>query len=207
MPGAPNRPPEAGAPPPPPVAVDPQRKALRRIAPSRVALSLEIWKGAPSPELLDPLVEAETAYAAGEWVAAEKALDRLAIRFAEPRWPTMPSPFRDLRVAIPAPQPPHWDPDHAVDAAEKERRRLRRQADLQVALAKASVALLAKRGVPVDEWIARAAAAETALATAGADDAFWSSVDGIWEAVREHTPIPSRAGAKPAAVSPGHGTA
>ncbi|MGB6441915.1 MAG: hypothetical protein WBF81_01285, partial [Thermoplasmata archaeon] len=52
MPGAPNRPPEtAPAPPPPAPATDPpDRKVLRRLAPARIALLLDQWKGAPEPE-------------------------------------------------------------------------------------------------------------------------------------------------------------
>jgi hypothetical protein len=208
MPGAPNRPPETAAAPPAPVIVDPRRKVLRRLAPSRVALTLDMWKGAPSAELLEPLVQAEAEYVAGEWPSAEKSLDRLSVRFAEPRWPTMPVPFRDLRVAIPAPMPPHWDPDHAVEPGEKERRRLRRLADQQIALAKASVALLAKRGVAVDDLTERVVAADIGLPTAGADEAFWSHVDAIWEAVRERTPMPTRPGAKPPSPAPpAHGPA
>ncbi|MGA8536079.1 MAG: hypothetical protein WB789_01645, partial [Thermoplasmata archaeon] len=90
----------------------PERRALRRLAPSRVALRLDQWKGAPSPDLLTPFEKAEAAYTAGDYTAALQALDQLSIRFAEPRWPTLPEPFRRLRVPIPAPMPPHWDPEH-----------------------------------------------------------------------------------------------
>ena len=198
MPGAPNRPPETAPPPPPPVAVSPERRVLRKIAPCRVALHLDLWKGAPSVELVDPLERAEAAYAAGELVAAEKALEQLSIRFAEPRWPTMPVPFKDLRVAIPAPMPPQWDPDFASEPAEKERRRLARLAVQQVALAKATAAFAAKRGWPADDLNAHATAAESALAANGADEAFWNEVDAIWTAVRERVPMPKRAAARAA---------
>ena len=192
MPGAPNRPPETGAPPPPPVAVAPERRVLRRLGPDRVALQLDVWKGAPSAELVEPLERAEAAYAAGELVAAEKALEQLSIRFAEPRWPTMPAPFKDLRVSIPAPQPPHWDPDHAVEPAEKEARRLRRQADLQLGLAKATVAFAAQRGIPSEDLAAHVGAAEAALAAGGPDDTFWTPIDALWSSVRERFPMPKR---------------
>jgi hypothetical protein len=206
MPGAPNRPPEAAPPPPPPVIVDPRRKVLRRLAPSRVALTLDLWKGAPSPDLLEPLARAEEAYTAAEWPNADKALDQLSVRFAEPRWPTMPTPFRDLRVAIPAPMPPQWNPEHTLEPEEKERRRLRRFADLQIALAKACVELYVKRGVPSDDLATRATEAERVLGTSGADEAFWTEVDAIWDAVRERTPMPTRGGPKPVAPAPAHGT-
>ena len=198
MPGAPNRPPETGAPAPPPVATAPERRVLRRLAPSRVALSLDLWKGAPSSELLDPLERAEAAYSAGEFVSSEKALDQLSVRFAEPRWPTMPAPFKDLRVAIPAPQPPAWNPDHSLEPAEREARRLRRLADEQLALAKATAALAAKRGMPSNDLTSQATAAEAALAANGADDAFWTPIDAFWSAVRERFPMPTRPGARAA---------
>ncbi|MCL5983285.1 MAG: hypothetical protein M1606_01300, partial [Candidatus Thermoplasmatota archaeon] len=103
MPGAPNRPPEMAAPSPPPTVDAPERRVLRRLAPSRIALSLDVWRGAPSRELTEPLEKAEAAYGAREWREAESQLDRLAIRFHEPRWPTLPPPFRELRVPIPPP--------------------------------------------------------------------------------------------------------
>jgi len=196
MPGAPNSPPKPTEAPPPPVPIPPERKALRRLAPCRVALNLELWKGAPSPELVDPLVRAETAYANADWVNTEQALDQMSIRFAEPRWPTMPAPFRDLRVSIPAPMPPSWDPDHTAEPAEKDRRRLGRFAVLQVALAKATAAYAAKRGLPAEDLAAHATAAETALAATGPDAVFWDHIDAIWTAVRERFPMPTRAGAR-----------
>jgi len=201
MPGAPNRPPETAPPPPPAVAVAPDRKVLRRLGPARVALQLDLWKGAPAAELVDPLERAEAAYLAGELVAADKAMEQLAIRFAEPRWPTMPVPFRDLRVSIPAPMPPQWNPEHALEPAEKEARRLRRSADEQLALVKATAAFAAKRGWPSDDLAAHAAEAEAGLASAGADEAFWNHIDAVWTAVRDRVPMPKRAGARPAPVA------
>src|SRR5579859_2543952 len=130
MPGAPNRPPEIDK---PPAAEPPKdevaRRLLRRLGPMRVALQLDLWKGAPSPELVAPLEHAESNFASGDLVTASGHLDQLAVRFAEPRWPTLPAPFRGLRVHIPAPQPPQWDPEHALPATEKEGRRLQREAE------------------------------------------------------------------------------
>jgi hypothetical protein len=200
MPGAPNRPLDIAEAPPPPIAVAPERKALRRLAPCRVALNLEMWKGAPSAELVDPLVRAEAAFEKGDLVNAEQALDQLSVRFAEPRWPTMPTPFRDLRVAIPAPMPPHWDADFTADAPEKDRRKLRRLADLQIALVKATAAYAAKRGLVADDLTTHATEAEAILASAGADDAFWTHVDAVWTAVRERFPMPTRGGTRPLPV-------
>jgi hypothetical protein len=200
MPGAPNRPLDIAEAPPPPVPVPPERKALRRLAPCRVALNLDMWKGAPSAELVDPFVRAETAFGNGDLVNTEQALDQLSVRFAEPRWPTMPTPFRDLRVAIPAPMPPHWDADFAADAPEKDRRRLRRLADLHVALLKATAALAEKRGIPAEDLAAHATAAEAALASTGPDDTFWGHVDAVWTAVRERFPMPTRGGTRPLPV-------
>jgi hypothetical protein len=200
MPGAPNSPTKVAEAPPPPVVVAPERKALRRLAPSRVALNLEMWKGAPSAELVDPFDRAEAAFSKGDLVNTEQALDQLSVRFAEPRWPSMPVPFRDLRVAIPAPMPPHWDPDFASEPAEKERRKLRRLADLQIALVKATAAYAAKRGIPSDDLVAHASAAEAGLAASGADEAFWEHVDAVWTAVRERFPMPTRGGTRPVPV-------
>jgi|HubBroStandDraft_2_1064218.scaffolds.fasta_scaffold106278_2 hypothetical protein len=201
MPGAPNSPPKLDET-PPPVAIAPERRIFRRLAASRVALNLDLWKGAPSPELVAPFVRAETAYVAGDLVNAEQALDHLSVRFAEPRWPTMPAPFRDLRVAIPAPMPPQWDPDFAVDAAEKERRKVRRSAELQLALIKATPAVAAKRGLPADDLTAHVAQAEAEFATSGPSEPFWIHVDAIWTGVRERFPTPGAPKAAPAPAAP-----
>src|SRR5690242_20638449 len=139
MPGAPNRPPEVTGPAPPPPVDDPGTRVLRRLAPCRVALRLDVWRNAPSPELLKPFSAAESAYASGDLPGAENALDQLAVRFADPRWPTMPEPFRRLRVAIPAPQPPAWDPEFTLAADEKDRRKAHRGVEGQVALAEGVV--------------------------------------------------------------------
>ncbi len=57
MPGAPNRPPEnaPAAPVTPALSEPPEKKALRRLVPSRLTLLLDIWKGAPSTDLTVPV--------------------------------------------------------------------------------------------------------------------------------------------------------
>lgn len=198
MPGAPNRPPEgAGAPPAPPITDEPARHALRRLAPCRVTLSLEIWRGAPSPELLTPLEKAEAAYAAGDLREAESQLDALAIRLHEPRWPSVPEPFRSLRVAIPRPQPPAWDPELAMEAAEKARRQRRRAAEQQLALARASVELLKRRALATEDLEPVLAQATELMAAAELSDGFFERVDRLWDAVRARLPMPKVVSARP----------
>jgi hypothetical protein len=202
MPGAPNRPPE-NAPPPPPPAVDPPgRLVLRRLGPSRIALLLDSWKGAPSPELVGPFDRAEAAYSAGDHAGATSALDQLSVRFAEPRWPTLPDPFRALRVAIPAPMPPHWDPDHALPPPERDAKRARRTADDQLALAGASVAWLAAHALESADLAPRLEEARTLLGTEGAGPAFYERIDAIWEAVRARAPVPRSGPARAPAAAP-----
>jgi hypothetical protein len=200
MPGAPNRPPEATPEAPAPVAVPetPQQKALRRLAPSRIALLLDLWKGAPSPELMGPFEKAEHAYAAGEFGAAATSLDLLSIRFAEPRWPSLPEPFRRLRVPIPAPMPPHWDPDHQLAAPQKEAKRAHRAAEDQLALAQGSVAWSKQHALPTDGLDARIEEARTILATEGASPAFYERIDAVWTTIRERAPLPRASTARPA---------
>jgi hypothetical protein len=197
MPGAPNRPPPE-VPLPPPVPEPPERQVLRRLAPSRVALRLDQWKGAPSPELLAPFERAEAAYVAGDFPTALQALDQLAIRFHEPRWPTLPEPFRRLRVAIPPPMPPHWDPDHALAAPEKESRKARRTADDQVALARASVAWASQHGTDLSALVPSIDEAAALLEREGVVPAFYEKVDAVWTAVRERVDKPvARAAPRP----------
>jgi hypothetical protein len=206
MPGAPNRPPEPDAPaaPPPPVVGTPSQKVLRRLTPSRIALRLDVWKGGPSPELLKPLDRAEATFLAGDFPNAEGALDQLAVRFAEPRWPTLPKPFRELRQDIPAPQPPGWDPENAYPAAQKEARKAWRQAELQLRLVDASLEWAGTHGSDVADLAPHAADARTRFGSEGASEAFWTHVDAIWSALRERVakpaPAPSRAPAAPAAA-------
>lgn len=190
MPGAPNRmPPPEAAPAPP--AEEAARRALRRLAPDRVALKLETWKGAPPADIVTPLTRAEAAFAAGDFTAAANALDQVSVRFAEPRWPTMPMPFRDLRVAIPAPVPPQWHPDHALEPAARQDKQQRRDAELQFALATAVVDWMRAHEVAADDLAALLGEAKAALDAGGAPPQFWEPVDRIWGAVRARVPMPT----------------
>jgi hypothetical protein len=206
MPGAPNKPPEKAPEPAPvsPALVEPpERRALRRLAPSRVALHLEQWKGAPNPDLLGPFEKAEAAYAAGDAPNALVALDQLSVRFAEPRWPSLPEPFKRLKVAIPAPMPPHWDPENALAPAEKEARRARRVADDQLALAKGVLGWAGTHGVELADLAPRIAEAEAILGAEGVNAAFYERIDALWEAVRLRVPPPKSAAARaPPRVAP-----
>ena len=192
MPGPPNRPPEKTpeAPAAPVVPESAQEKALRRLAPSRVALLLDSWKGAPSPDLLGPFDRAEQAYAAGDFGAANSALDLLSIRFAEPRWPTLAEPFRRLRVAIPVPVPPHGDPEHGLAPPEREARRAQRAADDQLRLVDGVLAWADAHGVAATDLRPKAEEARTLLGTEGVSTAFYERVDAVWTAVRERVPLP-----------------
>jgi hypothetical protein len=205
MPGAPNKPPEsAPAPPPPPTATEtPKQKVLRRLVPSRIALTLPIWKGAPSTDLLDPLVEAEKLYTSGDLGGAESALDRLAIRFHEPRWPSLPEPFRSLRVSIPFPQPPQWDPDHGATPAEKEGRRMKKYSESQLALAKGCLALVAAKDPnSVGELTSVLGRAERAFAAGDLGPLFWEPIDEIWLGLKDLVPVPTGPTRKPAVLAP-----
>ncbi len=206
MPGAPNRPPEKApeAPAPPPVPETAQQKALRRLAPARVALLLDLWKANVSPELAGPYEKAEAAYAAGNYADASSALDLLSIRFTEPRWPSLPEPFKRLKVAIPAPMPPHWDPEHGLTPAEREVRRAHRVAEDQLRLAEGTVAWASSHGIPVTDLLAQVGEAKDLFEREGGSVAFIEKVDAVWNAVRERTPSPRPVGraASPATVPP-----
>ena len=192
MPGAPNRPPEQEAPPPPPPSAGtPAERVLRRLGPCRIALHLDLWRGAPSPELVRPLEAAEASFLAGDIPHAESSLDQLAVRFAEPRWPTMPVPFRGLRQEIPAPMPPSWDPENALAAPEREGRKVHRFAELQLQLAEASVRWTQGHGIASEDLEAALADARSRFASEGGSREFWSAVDRIWGGVRDRVPIPS----------------
>ena len=193
MPGAPNRPPElAAAPPAPPAPEPPEVKLLRRLVPSHVALLQESWKGGPPPEVLAPFEKAVSAARGADFGGATAALDQLSIRFAEPRWPTLSEPFRRLRVRIPAPVPPHWDPDHGLPVAEKEAHQARRSAEEQLALADASVAWAAAHGVPAEDLAPFVGAARSALSGPGVPTEFYPAVDRVWAGLRERLPPPKR---------------
>jgi hypothetical protein len=198
MPGAPNRPPEgAGAPAsaaPPAPAGAPERPILRRLVPSHVALLLDSWKGAAPAEVLAPFERAEASLAAGDLPGATQALDLLSIRFAEPRWPTLPEPFRQLRVPIPAPMPPGWDPENAMPATEREGRRARRAAETQLALAAASVAWADAHGLEAADLAAAVDRARGALGSDGVPPAFYAEIDGLWSGLRSRLPRPKSVG-------------
>jgi hypothetical protein len=201
MPGAPNRPPEAAAAPAPRPAPDPpELRVLRRLVPSQVALLLDLWKGAPPPEVLGPFDRADAAFRASDFATATTALDQLSIRLAEPRWPTLPEPFRRLRVPIPAPTPPHWDPDHSVAPEEKEARKARRTAEDQLVLADGCVAWASAHGVSADGLSPAVESARAALAGPGVPPEFYPSVDRLWRELRERLPPPKRT-SRPAATT------
>ncbi len=208
MPGAPNRPPEIEGPAvvaPPATANEAARRVVRRLGPFRVALRLDLWKGAPSKELVDPLVRAEAAYSAGDLPKATSDLEGLAVRFAEPRWPTLPDPFRLLKVAIPPPMPPHWNPDNALPPAEKEAKLLRKEAQFQVELATATAAWASAHQIDLPDAAGHAERAKSALAAAGPTEPFWAELEALWEMVRQRVPMPSATGrptAAPAAGTP-----
>lgn len=194
---------EAPPPPPPSEAGGAAERILRRLGPSRIALHLDLWKGAPSKELVQPLVSAEKAYESGDLPHAEGALDQLAVRFAEPRWPTLPEPFRGLRQSIPPPVPPHWDPEHALPAPERDARKLHRFAELQLKLAEASVAWAAAHGQAVDDLRPHVAGALARFPTEGGSAAFWADIDAVWKGLRARVPMPSSTPpARPAAPAP-----
>ncbi|MGB6501558.1 MAG: hypothetical protein WBG19_09230, partial [Thermoplasmata archaeon] len=200
MPGAPNRPPEKTEEPAPAVAsvpTPPERLVLRRLVPSHVALLLDTWKGGPPPEVTGPFEKAEAANLAADYANAISALDLLSIRFAEPRWTSLPAPFRELRVPIPAPMPPAWNPENALPAAEKEAARARRTAEQQLALAEGSVAWAGAHAIPVDDLAPRVAEARTALAAGGVPPEFYERLDGVWTDLAGRLPRPKRVAATP----------
>jgi len=201
MPGAPNRPPERTeeTPPVPPAAAPPDRLALRRIVPSQVALLLDSWKAGPGPELLGPFEKAEAAYRSADYAAALSALDLLSIRLAEPRWPSLPAPFKALRVPIPAPMPPHWNPEHGLSATDREGVRARRAAEEQLALADGAVAWAGGHAVRTDDLRPRLEAARSALSTPGVPPAFYAAIDPLWSDLLGRLPHPRRGASAPAA--------
>ncbi|HYB79175.1 MAG TPA: hypothetical protein VEG66_05390 [Thermoplasmata archaeon] len=205
MPGAPNRPPEKteAAPPPPSVPEPPEKKALRRLVPTRVALLLDTWKGAPSPDLMGPFRKAEEAFAHGDYATVTSSLDLLSVRFAEPRWATLPEPFRFLRVSIPAPVPPHWDPDHALTPAEKEAKKARRVAGEQLALAKGCLAWANGHGVVTGDLAVHLEGAAVRLSEPAGLVPFYEQIDAFWTGLYGRLPAPKSgpSGSAPAAAA------
>jgi hypothetical protein len=178
------------------VTVPPEKKILRRLAPSRVALSLDIWRGAPSSDLVAPLERAEAAYTAGDWPEALGQLDALAVRLHEPRWPTIPEPFRSLRVAIPFPQPPQWNPELQMAPADREAAHARKTAEFQLALARSSIEFARAKGLETADLVAPLERASAALAGPGVAPAFYESIDPIWETIRTRVPMPKPTAAR-----------
>jgi len=200
MPGAPNRPPEvAAAPAPAPTPDPPSARVLRRLVPAHFALLQESWKGTVPAEVLAPFEKADAAFRASDFAAATSALDLLSIRFAEPRWPSLAEPFRRLRVPIPAPVPPHWNPDHGLPAPEKDARQARRVAEDQLALVDASVQWASAHGIGTEGCTQPLATAKSALAAPGLPPEFYIAVDRIWTELRERLPPPRRTGSPAAA--------
>lgn len=208
MPGAPNKPPDLEAPPPAvsPPAGDKRQHALRRLAPARMVLRLPIWRGAPHGDLVKPLERVATTMAAGEFPDAEKALDQFSVRLAEPRWPTIPEPWIRLRTAIPAPQPPHWDPDFKLAAADREVKRNQEWGRNQLLLAKGALELAPTLPVDLADVEASVTEAQAVFDRNGPTPEFWAALDRLWEAVESRVPLPTPAvvrAAPPAKLPPG----
>lgn len=206
MPGAPNKPPEPEAAPAPssPPPGDKMQHAVRRLAPDRLVLRLPIWRGAPSGDLVKPLERVATSIAAGEFPDAEKALDQFSVRLAEPRWPTIPEPWVRLRVAIPAPQPPHWDPDFKLAASDREAKKAREWAQTQLLLAKGALEIAPSLNVDLADVQSTVSEAQAVFDRDGATAEFWTPIDRLWEAVLARVPLPPPAAARaaPAAKLP-----
>jgi hypothetical protein len=200
MPGAPNRPPEIE--PAAPVQDPTARRIARRMAPMRVALHLDLWKGAPSNELVVLLERAEANFASGDLVTAQNNVDQLSIRFAEPRWPTMPNPFKSLRVEIPPPTPPHWNPEHALPPGEKEIKRLAREGEIQCKLARGTIAWTGAHQIDLSDVVPCLDQAEAKLKESGPTDAFWADMDSFWQAVRARVPMPKATVRAPSKAAP-----
>jgi hypothetical protein len=204
MPGAPNKPPELAA--TSPAAAGPEearrRQVLRRLGPARAVLRLEVFRGAPHPDLVKPVERAESLFVASDFLNADLALDQFAVRLAEPRWPTLPEPFRRLRVEIARPQPPHWDPDHALSAAEKDTKKARGFAELQLLVATACVERGPSLGADLASFGPALDGARRLLESEGATDAFWAPIDELWSAVRDRIALPASAATRPVPAAP-----
>ncbi len=208
MPGAPNKPPAIDAPPAPevPLAGDKRQHALRRLAPARLVLRLPIWRGAPHSDLVKPLERVAATLAAGEFPDAEKALDQFSVRLAEPRWPTIPEPWVRLRVPIPAPQPPHWDPDFKLAPSDRETKKNREWARTQLLLAKGALELAPSLHVDLTDVQSTVAEAQAVFDRDGPRAEFWTPIDRLWEAVESRVALPAPAAARatpPAKLPPG----
>jgi hypothetical protein len=200
MPGAPNKPPDSAAVPPPPVPAG-AAPVLRRLVPSRIALRLDTWRKPLSTELLTPYLSAEAALGRGEPELASGYLDQLAIRFAEPRWPTMPAGLRSLAVQVIRPQPPNWDPDSKLTPEEREAKRKRSALATHLELLTTAIDLETRKGTPTADLASDLEGARSG-STAGDAAAFWAAADRIWAALHERVPTPIPASpATPAATA------
>jgi hypothetical protein len=195
MPGAPNSPPKTApeVPVTTSVPVPPEKLVLRRLVPMRVTLLLDMWKGAPNADLTGPFEKAEAEFARGDFAAALTSLDRLSVRFAEPRWPILPEPFRSLRVFIFAPMPPHWNPDHALAASEKDAKKARATAEEQLALARGSLEWASAHGVDTADLAPRLESAASHLSDPEGFAAFYEPIDSIWIGLHGRLPTPKSA--------------
>ena len=203
MPGRPNKPPDIEPAPPSsvPIPETPEKRALRRLVPTHVALLLDIWKGAPSPDLTGPFGKVEASFATGDYAAAITSLDLLSVRFAEPRWPTLPEPFRFLRVAIPTPVPPHWDPDHALPVPEKDAKKARKTAEEQLALARGCVAWGSAHGIATQDLSPRIETAAARLSDPSGLASFYEEIDLFWGGLRGRLPA-VKTGKAPTTAAP-----
>lgn len=208
MPGAPNKPPEIDAPLSPQATPgsDKRQHAVRRLAPDRLILRLPIWRGAPHTDLVKPLERVATMLEAGEFPDAEKALDQFSVRLAEPRWPTIPEPWARLRVSIPAPQPPHWDPDHKLSPADRETKKNQEWARTQLLLAKGALELAPSLPLDLTDVQSAVSEAQAIFDREGPSAEFWMPIDRFWEAVQSRVALPAPAStraAPPAKLPPG----
>jgi len=180
----------------------PQKKVLRRLVPTRVTLLLDTWKGAPSPDLTGPYLKAEAAFAEGDFSGALSSLDQLSVRFAEPRWPILPEPFRLLRVHIRAPVPPHWDPDNAMAAPEKEAKKARQTAEEQLLLARGCIDWSAAHGIATTDLAPRLEVAAARLAEPAGLAPFYEQIDTLWTDLLGRLPVPKGGAPRAAPAAP-----
>jgi hypothetical protein len=157
-------------------------------------------------DLVRPLERVAATLAAGEYPDAEKALDQFSVRLAEPRWPTIPEPWARLRVPIPAPQPPHWDPDFQLAPADREAKKNREWSRTQLLLANGALELAPSLHVDLTDVQSGVAEAQVIFDREGPTPDFWTSLDRLWEAVENRVPLPTPAPSRtapPAKLPPG----
>jgi hypothetical protein len=103
------------------------------------------------------------------------------------------------------PQPPSWDPDAALTPADRDAKKARRQADSQLALAKASIDWAAAKGIDVADLRGPVETAGSSLSSGGVSEEFWAQIDAAWTGLRQRLPAPKAApsrGAPPPAEEP-----